>query len=83
MNLINTLFVKYDNLSPKHKAMVDMFGMLFVVLVSTGIVATAIYFELLMEVAIVMMCYGMYGLVKTFYQLRVAHYEFQEKYGKK
>lgn len=83
MNLINTLFVKYDNLSPKHKAMVDMFGMLFIALFSSSIVATAIYFDLLMEVSILMVCYGLYGLIKTFYQFRVAHYEFQEKYSKK
>jgi hypothetical protein len=30
-----------------------------------------------------MLAYGIFGMIRMLYQSKVAHYEWQEKYGKK
>ena len=85
--MINTLAQKivtgYDNLPPQRKALADMFGVLLGVLIGSGIIAIAIQFNLFLEVALLMLAYGIGGMIVLIYKSRVEYYKFQEKYGKK
>ena len=70
------IITTYDNLPPKRKALADMVGMLFAVVIGTGIVFTIAHFGLWMEMAIGLVVYAMLGMLSLIYKSRVAYYEY-------
>ncbi len=82
-NLAKNIVTRYDNLSPRKKAMADIVGILLSSVIGAAIVVTILNFGLWFELAMVMICYGVWGMIRFLYLSRVEHYEFQEKYNKK
>lgn len=69
----------YENLSPRKKALADMIGMLFVCILSTSAVSIVFLFDLWFELAMLLLCYGIFGMIKLLYQSRVAYYEYKNQ----
>jgi len=72
----------YDSLPPKQKALADIVGILFSVIIATGIVFVVAYYGTWVQFGIGMICYGIWGMLSLLYKSRVQYYEFQEKHGK-
>jgi len=82
-NLAKKIVTQYDNLPPRKKAMADIVGIFLSSVIGASVVVTILNFGLWFELAMVMICYGVWGMISLLYKSRVEHYEFQEKFNKK
>lgn len=73
----------YDNLPPKKKALADMLVIVFGVLLVSSIVGLVAHFGLWIQFLMFWFGYFISSMIYLIYKSRVAHYEFQEKYGNK
>lgn len=77
------IITAYDKLPPKQKALADMLGILFGAVIGAILVAIIVSNGLWMELGLGLLAYSIFGMIHLIYKSRVAHYEFQEKYGDK
>ena len=75
--------MKFDNLSPKQKALVDIAGALVAALIGSGIVAFIAYMGYWAEFTMGLLCFCILGLIRTLYESRVFHHELQDQLNKK
>jgi hypothetical protein len=57
--------------------MADIVGILLSSVIGASIVVTILNFGLWFELAMVMICYGVWGMIKILYRSRVDYYETQ------
>lgn len=76
------LYTKYENLSPKQKALIDILQGFVIFGISMGILSIVVYFSLFAEFAICMLGYGIISMLGLLYRSRVEYYEFKEKFKK-
>lgn len=74
-NLATKIFTYFDNLSPKQKALAEILGIFASVILGTSLVFITVHFGLFYEFGILLICYGIYGMLKLIYQSRVEYYE--------
>jgi hypothetical protein len=80
---MNKLMQKYDNFSPKHKAMIDMAAVLGLSIISSGIVALVAYFQLWTYFGIFIVLFSIVGFVRAYYNMRLTYHELDRKYNDK
>lgn len=80
MSLINKIVDKYENLSVRKKAVVDVVSMFSVAILAALAVNFIAMYGYWMEMAFILIAVGMVGLVKTMYSMRLAQHQFEEKF---
>lgn len=72
----------YDNLSPRKKALADMVGITFGIIIGITVIGIVVSYGLWAELAFGLLIYSLYGMVTLLYKSRVEYYEIQEKFNK-
>lgn len=80
--LAQKLVTQYDNLSPRKKALADISSIFIGVALGSSVMFVAARFGLVLEFAIAMICYGIFGMLKVLYKSRVSYYETLERLKK-
>ena len=76
------IVTSYDNLSPKRKALADMVGITFSIIVGITVVGIVVSYGLWAELAFGLVIYSLYGMITLLYKSRVEYYELQAKLKK-
>ncbi len=74
-NLATKIVNYFDNLSPKRKALAEILGIFVFATLGAGLVFVTVHLKLFYEFGLLLICYGIYGMLKLIYQSRVEYYE--------
>ncbi len=74
-NLARKIVNYFDNLPPKRKALAEILGIFVSVIIGSSLVFITVHFGLFYEFGMLLICYGIYGMLKLIYQSRVEYYE--------